>query len=329
MIPMEKVIDFLQEYGQLYVKGNKINMRCMLCGDSKKSIRKRRMTITYNNGEVFFHCFNCEKSGTLAELYSELKGVNLYQAIKELDYVEFDNVKKVLSESTSASKLITNKKSDNLNYILDDCLSKDSTVDGYINKQYHKKLLDFIQMRRIPDEYNVYIAIKGEYRGRIIIPIFNNDNIVYFQGRSIKDDFLRYKNPVVEKSDIVMNIDKFNKDKFIIVTEGIIDAMMIECNQGTCVLGGSITDDFISMLLKHTDKGIIIATDNDEQGHKAKLKLIDGKYGKTLRYFTTPSSIKDLNEYKIKSSISNMYDLVVSKSIDSFNYQFTHKLTHQ
>ncbi len=320
-IRFETVTDFLSEYGQLYIKGNTINMRCMLCGDSKKSLRKRRLSVVCDNGMSFYSCLNCGRSGTFAELVSELKGIPISEAIKQVESIEFDDIKKCLTSHPSAAKIEERIESD-LSYIIKDCISINSDVSGIINTKYKEHLIKFIHDRKIPPEYanNIFVAITGRYKSRFIISIYHNNTIVYFQGRAIYDHMEpKFDNPLIEKTGIIMNIEYFQRDKYIIVTEGIIDAMMIENHQGTPVLGGSVSDDFLDKMFKHTDKGIIIAVDNDERGDKERYKLLnDSKYGKMLRYYLTPPPIKDLNEYKIKNNITNMYDTVVNNSVDHF-----------
>lgn len=319
MIRYETVTDFLQEYGQLHIRGNDIGMRCPLCGDSRKSLRKRRFSVTYENGGAFFNCFNCGRSGTFAELVSELKGISIADAIRQVETIEFSDVKKMLTHPPTSTEIQEQKEEHNLNSILEDCISIKDDVSGYFPNLYKTHLLNFVKDRRIPKEYNVFVAIKGEYLGRYIIPIFHNGNIVYFQGRAISNEaYLRYKNPEIDKTGIIMNIDKFKRDKYIIVAEGIIDAMMVENHQGTCVLGGSVSDDFLCELFKHTDKGVIIAVDNDERGSKERKKLLNGNYGKLLKYFIPPHGTKDLNDLKIKKDIDDMYHHIVLHSYDYF-----------
>jgi 5S rRNA maturation endonuclease (ribonuclease M5) len=225
----------------------------------------------------------------------------------------------MLTPPPTAVEIIELKEENNLNSILDDCISIKDDVQGYFPTLYKKELIKFVESRKIPPEYNIYVAVKGEYLGRFIIPIYYKDNIVYFQGRAInKDAYLKFMNPEVDKTGIIMNIDHFQRGKYIIVTEGIIDAMMVEDHQGTCVLGGSVSDDFLSELFKHTDAGIIIAVDNDERGKKERTKLLNGKYGKKLRFFIPPHGTKDLNEMKIKKNIKNMYQHITFHSYDHF-----------
>jgi len=316
MILHQTITDFLSQYGTIYVKGNSIGSRCPLCGDSKKSKLKRRFSVTYDNGCAFYNCFNCGRTGTFAELVSELKGIPIGEAIREVETIEFDDIKKTLTKAVSAVKVIPEEQ--NLTSILDDCISVDSNVSSYFDKQYQKILVSFLDSRKIPLDYKIFIANKGEYKGRYIIPVYHGNEIVYFQGRAMDDTVEpRFKNPLIEKTGIIMNIDYFKRDKFIIVTEGVIDAMMVEDHQGTCVLGGSISDDFLIELYKYTDKGIIIAVDTDERGEKERNKLIESsKYGKLLKYFIPPDEIKDLNEFKKKRNIPNMYDYVTNKCID-------------
>lgn len=317
MIQFDKIIDFLQDYGRLYIKNNDVQMRCMLCGDSKKSKSKKRLHVKYENGKAFYNCFNCGRSGTFVELYSELKGVSVSEAIKVLEISDFNDIKNLFTKR-EVIKEEKDKSVKNHNYILDDCLSLDETPSSYIDKQYKKMLVEFVEKRMVPPEYKIFVAVRGEYKGRIIIPIYKGNDIVYFQGRASDGDaFLKFKNPEVEKSNIIMNIDNFKKDKYVIVTEGVMDAMMVEDFQGTCVLGGSVSDEFLSKIYKCSEKGIIIAVDNDERGEKERKKILEkSKYGKTLKYYVTPNGIKDLNKLKTTYKNIHIYETVVNNSID-------------
>lgn len=330
MIEYQTVTDFLSQFGTLFIKGNNVSMRCPLCGDSKKSKLKKRFNVTYDNGSAFYHCFNCGKTGTFAELVAELKGISLSEAIRSIETIEFSDIEKRLQkECIEVNDIEEVTTIDDLNYILDDCISVDSEATSYIDKQYQKHLIQFIKKRKIPKEYNVFVAIKGEYKNRYIIPIYHWGDIVYFQGREMRDDMLpRFKNPEVEKSGVIMNIEHFNKDKFIIVTEGIIDAMALSNHQGTCVLGGSVSDDFLSVLYKSTNKGVIIAVDNDDRGQKERDKLIDtSKFSNLLYFFIPPPGTKDLNEMVIKGiGGDDIYEYIVSNKINSFNLRMMNSL---
>ena len=53
-------------------KGTHFHARCVLCGDSKISLSKKRFHLDFNNGDPIWQCFNCEESGTYGELVLRL-----------------------------------------------------------------------------------------------------------------------------------------------------------------------------------------------------------------------------------------------------------------
>jgi 5S rRNA maturation endonuclease (ribonuclease M5) len=324
VIEFQTVIDILQEYGQLYIKGDRINMRCMLCGDSKKSNRKKRFWASWSpDGTCCINCFNCGYSSTFAELVSRLKCIPLGESIRFVENINFKDVPKLLKKDVEIieDNPFIEQEYTTFNWILDDCVSIEDTCDGYIQQKYQDKLKQFIHDRLIPDEYNIFIAYKGDYKGRVILPVYFWGDIIYFQGRSIFESDSKYKNPEVDKTGIIMNLEYFDKDKFIIVSEGIIDGMSVENHQGTSVLGGSVNDKFLSVLFGLTDKGVIIVSDNDERGDKERTKIInESYYNKKLFYFIPPEPCKDINDIKKILNVNNVYDYIVDNKMDYFTY---------
>jgi hypothetical protein len=206
-------------------------------------------------------------------------------------------------------------KIENFNYILNDCLMVDSEPNGYIQSKFYCLLKQFINERKI--DFPVYISYKGNYKGRIIIPIIENGNIIYFQGRRIIEDIEpKYLNPSVEKQQIILNRNNFDCNKSIVITEGIIDANAIG-SQGTSILGKELTQEFLNNISKYTNKDIIVAMDNDQDGIKKIYEYID--YFKNVKYFLMPkefNNIKDFNQLLVETDInkSEIYKLVLRNS---------------
>jgi DNA primase len=320
MIPIDFVSEFVMEHFskvKISEAGNHFLARCALCGDSKKSKSKRRFNLNYNGGNPIYHCFNCGRSGSFLLLYSEITGISIEDAKRKLYKYNPDIMKKQLS----AKKKIMKEEEDRKFYhndILKDCIGIKHEPKTRQEKLYKQHLLNFIRDRKVPSNFDVFVATKGKYECRYIIPIYENDNIVYFQARRILPKMEpKYKNPKLKKRNIVMNCDKFDEEKYIIITEGILDALMIE-NQGTPCLGKEISEEFIKRVLKYTKKGIIIALDNDEAGFDALNKFMNkNKYAKKLKYFRFPYKYRmeeDLNKLAIKHEINNMYDFIVNNS---------------
>ena len=321
MPSFEFVTDFM--YNNLIMTSHS-NMnfiaRCPYCGDSKKSLKKRRFHLKYiNDDSIVFNCFNCGVSGSFIDLYAHINGIDSRQAWRKLRNNSLDNLKSKLKPDKKIEKkeVIYSEFSD----ILKDCISLNDDIDGIIKKKYYSILKDFYNNRKISTNIVLYIAYRGIWKNRIIIPIYDGKKMIYFQGRAITNDMLpKYKNPVSEKSNIIYNKNNFKKDKYIVITEGILDALSID-NQSTVCLGASISDDFLKKVFNYTDKGVIIALDNDSTGIKSVKNIMDkSAYRNQLRYFIMPREykhIKDLNELKVSENIEDIYEFVVDNSFDN------------
>jgi len=332
MIDFNKVCDFCFEYCenvQIKKSGNGIIARCPFCGDSKKSSKIRRFHLDYYPPYQTYigRCYNggCElytDPTDIIKIVAKLKNISYRQAKKEISETPYNSsyIKKKLKKE---KKEVEYEKSTGvLDLDMSDCLFVDSKPNGRIEERLHKHLLSFIEDRCIPVE--CFVAVKGRYKGRIIIPVYIDNKLVYFQGRSILDEIEpKYLNPYVEKETVIMNIDKFDRSKSIICTEGIIDAYMVNHNQGTTPMGASISDDILGILLKNTDEHVIVALDNpliDKSGYKNIMKMITkSKYGRSVKYFIMPyPDIKDLNELKVKKRIDDIYQFVLDHSKTPF-----------
>lgn len=311
--------------------GTHFHARCILCGDSKKSLSKKRFHLDFNDGNPIYHCFNCSESGSFLQLYSQLKGLSISQAKKDLYKFNPNNLIQQLSHRKS-SKVIKEIEHTDHSYIIEDCVSEDRVIDSIVYKSWVNILSEFRESRYIPKQYDLFLAYKGNYKNRIIVPIYDEDgNMIYFQARKVPNTNVqpKYKNPTLKKGDIIFNKHLFKRDKSIIVTEGLIDAKMIG-DQGTSCLGSEITNDFIKRLYSMTDENVVIAFDNDEPGSEALNKFMKGnKYSKRVFYFLTPpeyKDCKDINSCVVKrSSVEGIYEFVMK---NSYSYPAAYTLSH-
>lgn len=301
--------------------GTYFHARCPVCGDSKTNQYKKRFNLDYNNGNPGWHCFNCNGSGSFISLYCYVLGISPEVAKKQL--FNFQSIKSRLTKTPKTPKIIPTKE--NFNWILKDCGGEDLVVDSIQYEIWVKHLKTFRKERLIPDSIKLYYAYKGKYKGRIIIPIMEGDDIIYFQGRRMPGSSMnpKYKNPVAEKSLIIHNEKNFNREKFIIVTEGLIDCAMVG-NQGTAMLGVEAANNFIKKLRKLTNKKVIIAYDNDDAGiHAMKKFMAENKYRHLVDYFLMPNEYqdaKDINILRVEYRIGDLYNFVVENRISYGDY---------
>lgn len=328
-IRFEKIVELSQwlDLPKIDHKKNHIEARCPFCGDSKTKLKVRRLHIDfyppYNT--YVFKCFRCGESGNIFRLYSYVHNCTYEQAKQILSSKKYDPEE---AKNRVQGSKIDAGKDNNIEVDKDidldfenECFSLSYIPKSNYEKNIVKKLHEFKTERKIPDSFPLYIAHSGRYKGRIIIPIYINNKMVYFQGRAIYEEiYPKYLNPETEKSKIILNIDNFDPDKYIIITEGIIDAYMVENNQGTCVIGGYVDMHFINNLLPYTNKGVIIALDNpkiDNNSYSTLKKLVYeniNRYKEKINFFIMPKEYdaKDLNDLVKDYNINNIYDFVVN-----------------
>lgn len=303
--------------------------RCPVCGDSQKHKRMGRLHVDYYSqyDDWIAKCYNggCDISGStnLTSLYSRVKGITYTEARKYIDNgggYDIQSIKdRLMGKSTP---VVEQKKEQFFDLDMKHCLSRHDEPTDRVLIRCKKYLDDFITRRMIPDDKECFIAFDGRYKGRIIIPIIINGEMVYFQGRTVVGAEPKYLNPVVDKSLIISNIDRFDKDKSIIITEGLIDSWMAG-NQGTACIGAYISDEFVDLVSKHTNKDVIICFDNpliDKSGKNELIKFInESAYSKKVKYFLPKrTDFKDLNDLKLLG-VDDIYQYVLSHSHQSFN----------
>lgn len=319
----------------LYSNCNKVKrsgdgylLRCPVCGDSKRNPNKRRCHVDYYSkyDEWIYTCYNGDcpaPSGNIQSLYAHVMGVSWREANKALNEQKYDKDKLKARLDKKVEYVDEEDQQGVLDLNLSDCLTLQQTPNGRIEERYHNSLKKFYIDRQIPLRRGIMVCHSGKYKNRFIIPVYDGDKMVYFQGRSIDNHTEpKYLNPVVLKEDIILNKNEFDPEKYIIVTEGLIDAFMIEDDQGTTCLGASLSDEFIEKLLSFSRK-IIIALDNptlDESGCKNYIKIIEqSRYAKMLKYFFMPwDNIKDMNDLRLNNKSLNIYDYVVKNSLGHF-----------
>lgn len=315
--------------------------RCLLCGDSRKNPYKKRFNLDYNNGVPGWHCWNCGKKGNFIEIYSIVKGISYDDAKLELfkkkwEDKELKDKLEKYHDKIRNPKLIKQPEEENFNWIKD----KSFTIYDEENR-YVRVLKAFYKSRKIPEVYRLHICYEGRYRNRIIIPIFNkNNNIIYFQARRIPDTMLepKYDNPATPKELCILNSHLFDKNKSIIIHEGLIDAFMVEDHQGTSCLGKEISEDLIFTLSEFTktadikyemngvtyfdraQSNLIVALDNDAEAYKALSKFMKtNKFATLVKYFLYPQvfgKYDDINSIVRAEKGLNVYDLITQNSVN-------------
>ena len=172
--------------------------------------------------------------------------------------------------------------------------------------ELHRKGIEFFETRFISEETLRHFRV-GATRDFIAFNFFKGDNCINIKKRYPQKRFALEKNGQVD----LYHYDDIKKP-VTVLCEGEIDALTVyEClgeEVGVVSLpNGANSLNFLEDSID-TFNDVIIATDGDEQGLKARDSLL-ARFP-TAGYVVYPEGVKDLNEALVKHGKSMVVDLV-------------------
>ena len=294
----QKVIDFLPSG---YVRaGNKLNMRCPLCGDSKKDPRKKRGWWYMASGSYF--CFNC---GT------GMSGIRFIEAISGHSYEEIRKeytrlfLKSGKSLKLSADYDISNSEP-NLFHLK-------SIINPDWKNPLTDKALEYLENRKVLEapffDNHLYSCFnKAKSEEFILIPWKVNGVEAYYQVNDFqKLHSMKYIFPK-DKKKLIAGLDNIDISfPYIFVFEGYYDSVFVK--NGICVGTKAITDYQLRLIKERYPKHqIVISFDNDSAGIDSMVRLLkhenDFKY---FRWFNKNTIQKDINDFVLAKGDVNIF----------------------
>lgn len=114
----------------------------------------------------------------------------------------------------------------------------------------------------------------GDYEGYVVIPSFDTDGDVnFFVARSYNGNWMKYKNPKIERNKIIFNELFLNFQEDLVIVEGVFDAVVAGYNS-VPLLGSTLSKK--SKLLKNivmNDTPVYLALDADAE--KKSMRIVD------------------------------------------------------
>ncbi len=284
-------------------KRGKYNFRCNVCGDSKKSKKKKRAWLLEpkRGSPAMFKCWNgCDPipSETWLKRYFPTYYREYIKELIQGDETKYPSVTEtLLKQKEKELKKIDKEREDVRGFVpilkgsgkLFDLAIKFCT-DRRISKKVYEKF---------------YVCEKGyKYSERLIIPFFDNKNqIYYFQARTLTNQEPKYLNRSENKEDSIYNIYNVDKKEPVIVLEGPLDSTFIK--NSIAIIGLDLTND---KLKKIWDLDCWFLLDNDDAGKKAGKKLLnEGRkvflWSRFAEDYPASESCKDVNDYVLKYDI--------------------------
>lgn len=213
-------------------KENLYNFRCPFCGDSKKNSHKARGYIFCIHNNLFFKCHNCGSSHTLGSFIKFIDG-NLYHEYQLERFRDNEQPKSPIKKPIYKFKKPIFKsdkiKLPTIESLPDTHFAKIYILSRRIHRNYHSSLYYCADFKKFVDD-----LIPGNEHQlkvndpRIVIPFYNkNKELIAFQGRSLKDNELRYITIKVQDVPKIFGMERIDINKPIWVVEGPIDSLFL------------------------------------------------------------------------------------------------------
>ena len=144
-----------------------------------------------------------------------------------------------------------------------------SLADGMFVHRYYQYLekrgYSEEDIMELAIEYDLHFCLTGEWKDRLIFPVYSPEGLVSWTGRSIHpDEKVRYKSLSLEESVLNIKHTIFNYVNYadlvgerggtLVITEGPFDAMRVDWLgyqdgiRGTCLFGTSISEAQVMIL---------------------------------------------------------------------------------
>lgn len=282
--------------------GGKYNGRCPFCGDSKKSLTKKRGWIFYNKDCSYF-CFNCNIS---------MSGIQL---LKALTGNEYDDIKK------EYVKLFLKSGLDNsLSSYVDEHAKEEVNVFNFkpmLKHEMKHELTEnakrYLESRKVLEapflKEQLFSLVQSSSKQEfILIPWKINGVDAYYQ----INDFMHFKSMKYlfpkDKRKLLYGLDNVDPSySKIFVFEGVYDSVFVK--NGIASGTKSLTQYQLDIIKQRwPNHEVVISFDNDVSGFNAMAKIIENNSNtRFLKWFNESTAQKDINEFVLANNNVNAF----------------------
>ena len=269
---------------------------CKVCNDHGK--KGPRAGFKFDDDSVGYNCFNCGHKALYDPAESASMPESMEKVLEAFDVQDSESKQVLLTGMANSNSGLKVKKRDPLKEIEPPEVELPKGCYKLKNDQDDKWTViarDYLETERgiDPDSYPFYLY-KGsdkKWKGRLIIPIYKDDKLIYFQGRSLVTMPRKYMSPSLPKDRVLFGFDKLfrHNDGPLYVVEGFFDAMSIG---GVAVFGNQMTPEQVRWLSRSSRPKIIIP-DRFGDGHLLANQAIKLDWAVA---FPEIGSCKDMND---------------------------------
>jgi len=284
--------------------------------------RHPSFTVTVDpKGKSWCTCFTCSLGGARSLEDVVRKAVELGGGFEEL-LKEVESQEKVSWRNRHEKLELANRK---YKFEFQDPVQqkiKRETMDEKVLDQFEREIHPYVLTRKISVEVAKKSGLRWDKRlQRIVFPIRDEKGrLVGMQGRCLDDKanppkFYNY--PGLNKSKWVYNLHNVHSDGPIILTEGVIDAL-VWTSYGIAnvvsTLGSTPSDEQIWRVGKR-GQPVFLAFDGDAAGQKAEPIVIGGLLGKVAVYRLSIPQGKDPDDLTPEQALGVIRDRRLVKNL--------------
>lgn len=228
---------------------------CPLCGDDRA---KFGINIGYNRT----NCFVCEGHPSAIQLAMDLEGFlefrDFLTFLTNEDFTYFEYKEEVVELKAIRSDTILPEGYKLIEEKPTGTLGKSAT------RYLKKRGFDINKVKRKRWGY----CNTGDFFGHIILPIYYEGKLVYYNARRFIGTGPKYKNPNIDdvgvgKSFIIYNREALFMYKKVYLCEGIFNAETVSTDQGISTSGKALSRYQINDILKSPVEQVVIILDPD------------------------------------------------------------------
>lgn len=316
-------IDFLNQALESYLPAKRkrspngwvsFNAPCCIHNGESADTRGRGGLVNNNGGTISFHCFNCgfKTSYTpgrpisykfrkflrwLGASENEIRRL-VIEAIRLKELIEIQNPD--LAPAEERDFAVRSLPAEAVNFL---AIAEFHTLGDSDFPFNFVRAVNYVYSRNINmQEYEFFWAdtIENKMSYRVIVPFYWKNKLVGWTARSTEDG-IKPKYFSNHEPDFVFNINKQSADnKFVIVTEGVFDAMAID---GVSVLGNNCSE-IQAEIIDNLGKEVIVVPDFDQHTNTNQRKVWPGQqlieaaleYGWTVSFPLWSETCKDVSD---------------------------------
>jgi len=278
-------------------------VRCQVCNDhTRKGLRG---AFLFDNDTVVYKCWNCGHLAKYCSYEHEYMPKNMVRVLEDFG-IPTDEWQQVILSSpayVNGGTKSHNKQTtqDNIEpkeismpahfYFL-----KDAAADDAIAQEARDYLINERGIR--PEDYPFMLSTKADnpklhkWLGRVIMPIFKNNKLIYYVGRALYDAPKKYETPATPKEKILYGFDRLfdYTEAPLLVVEGWFDAYAVD---GVATLGNVITA-YQAQWLNRSKREKIYIPDKFGDGRRAAEQALH--HGWSISTPDIGSNCKDMDD---------------------------------